>query len=109
TARRVWGGVPSIPPLASPRGRGAGPQPEFLHQHVGRRGEEDPQLIGPEATAAGAPKLEPIVEFLNPLFNMPARAVAVLVDEARRLSEVGDHKARVVARRSVREPHDFGF
>src|SRR6266581_4853234 len=33
--------------------RARGPQPEFLHEHVRRGGEEHAQLIGPEAPAAG--------------------------------------------------------
>ena len=55
--------------------RGArGPQAEFLHEHVRGGGEEHAQLIGPEATAAGPVDLEPVVEFLDPIFNIPARA-----------------------------------
>ena len=50
-------------PVAQPRHVGAGTggarraQPECLHQHVGGGGEEDAQLIGPEATAARAADL----------------------------------------------------
>ena len=41
-------------------------QPEFLHQHIGRGGEEDAQLIRPEATAAGPTDLEPVVQLFDP-------------------------------------------
>ena len=40
-------------------GRAGGAQPEFLHQHVGGGGEQNAQLIGPEAAATGAVDLEP--------------------------------------------------
>ena len=40
--------------LRARAGRAGGPQPEFLHEDVRGGGEEHAQLIGPEATAAGA-------------------------------------------------------
>ena len=71
--------------------RGArGPQPEFLHEDVRGGREEHAQLIGPEATATRAPDLEPVVEFLDPIFDVAAGAVDVLVDEPRRLPEIRD-------------------
>jgi len=85
------------------------PQPEFLHEHVRGGGEEHAQLIGPEATAAGASDLESVVEFLDPIFNVAACTVDTLVDEPRRLPQIRDHKARVVAGLPAREADDFGF
>src|ERR1700687_2117634 len=68
-------------PLAQPRHLGARirgarcPQPEFLHEDVRSGGEEHAQLIRPEATATGATNLEPVVQFLDPVFDVAARAV----------------------------------
>src|SRR2546425_4254609 len=101
--------------LAQPRYLGArargvrGPQAEFLHEDVRGGREEHAQLIGPEATAARASDLEPLMEFLDPIFNVAAGAVDVLVDEARRLPEIRDDKARVVARLAARQADDFGL
>ena len=84
--------------LAQPRHLGAGtrgargPQPEFLHEDVRRGREEHAQLIGPEATATRAPDLEPVVEFLDPIFDVAARTVDLLVDEPRRLPQIRDHQ-----------------
>ena len=50
-------------------------QPEFLHQHIGRGGEEDAQLIRPEATAAGPTDLEPVVQLFDPILDVTAGTV----------------------------------
>ena len=90
--------------------RGArGPQPEFLHEHVRGGREEHAQLIGPEATAARASDLESVVQFLDPILDVAACAVDPLVDEPRRLPQIRDHKARVVAGLTAGEADDFGF
>ena len=63
-------------PVAQPGHLGAGArgargsQPQFLHQDKGGGGQEHAQLIGPEATAARAPDLETVMEFLDPVFNV---------------------------------------
>ena len=96
--------------LAQPRDlgpgiRGArGPQSEFLHEHVGGRGEQHAPLIGPEATAARAPDLEPVVKFFDPILNVAAHAVDVFIDEAGRLPESSDEKTGVVARGPILQP-----
>ena len=84
--------------LRAGAGGARGPQPEFLHEDVRGGGEEHAQLIGPEATAARAPDLEPVVEFLDPIFDVAAGTVDPLVDEPRRLPQIRDDEARVVAR-----------
>src|SRR5947209_19514630 len=61
--------LPQCGHLRAGAGRARRPQPEFLHEHVRGGGEEHAQLIGPEATAAGASDLESVVEFLDPIFN----------------------------------------
>ena len=73
-------------PLAQPGHLGAciggarGAQAKFLHEHVRRGGEEDPQLIRPEAAATRAADLEAVVEFLDPILDIATGAVDVLVD-----------------------------
>src|SRR5713226_2953499 len=95
--------------LRAGAGRVRGPQPEFLHEHVRGGGEEDAQLIGPEATAARAPDLESVVEFLDPVFDVAAGAVHLFVDEARRRPKIRDDEPGIVPRISARKPHHFGF
>ena len=52
--------------VAQPRHLGAGArgnrgaQSQFLHQDVGGGGHQDPQLVGPEAAAAGAVDLQTV-------------------------------------------------
>jgi hypothetical protein len=57
--------------LGARAGRAGGPQSEFLYQHVRRRREEDAQLVDPEAAAARPIDLESVVEFLDPIFDVP--------------------------------------
>src|SRR5438105_15551283 len=90
-------------------GRPRGAQPEFLHEHVRGGGEEHAQLFGPEATAARAPDLESVVEFLDPVFDVAAGAVHLFVDEARRRPKTRDDEPGIVPRVPAREPHHFGF
>ena len=60
-------------PVAQPRHLAAGtrstrrPQSQFLHEHVGRGGQEDAQLVRREQTAARAVDLQPIEQFLDPI------------------------------------------
>src|SRR6266851_4496209 len=85
------------------------PQPQFLHEDIRGGGEEHAQLIRPEATATGAANLESVVQFLDPVFDVAAGAVDVLVDEPGRLPEIRDDEAGVVSRNTALQPHDFGF
>ena len=64
--------------------RARGPQPEFLQEHVRGGGQEHAQLIGPEATATRAPDLEPVVEFLDPIFDVAASTVDLSVRQGLR-------------------------
>src|SRR5713226_10716636 len=95
--------------LRAGAGRVRGPQPEFLHEDVRGGGEEHAQLIGPEATAARAPDLESVVEFLDPIFDVAAGAVHLFVEEARRRPEIRDDESGIVPRIPAREPDHFGF
>ena len=90
--------------LAQPGDLGArvggarGAQTEFLHEHVRGGGEEHAQLIRPEAAAARATDRKAVVEFLDPMLDVAAGAIDALVDPARRLAQIRDHEARIVAR-----------
>src|SRR3990172_4036346 len=74
--------------LRTGAGRARGPQPEFLHEDIRGGREEHAQLIGPEATATRAPDLEPVVEFLDPIFDVAPRTVDAFVDEPRCLPQI---------------------
>ena len=66
-------------PVPQPRHLAAGtrstrrPQSQFLHEHVGRGGQEDAQLVRREQTAARAVDLQPIEQSLI-RFSMSPRA-----------------------------------
>lgn len=77
--------------------------------HPGARSEEHAKLIRPEATTTRTAELQPVVEFLDPIFQVAAGAIDLLVDAARRLPQVRDDEARFVARRPTGQPDDFGF
>src|SRR6267378_5699518 len=83
-------------PLAQPRHLGArtrgarGPEAEFLHEDVRGGREEHAQLIRPEATAARAADLQPLVQFLDPIFDVATRAVDAFIEEAGRLPQIRD-------------------
>ena len=87
-------------PVAQPRYLAAGtrstrrPQSQFLHEHVGRGGQEDAQLVRREQTAARAVDLQPIEQFLDPILDVPASTVDLLIDEARRLPQIRHHEPR---------------
>jgi len=49
------------------------------------------------------------VEFLDPIFDVAARAVDALVDKAGHLPAIGNHEARIVAGVAPGEPHHFGL
>ena len=85
------------------------PQSQFLHEHVGRGGQEDAQLVRREQTAARAVDLQPIEQFLDPILDVPASTVDLLIDEARRLPQIRHHEPRVVPRLAVSEANDFGL
>ena len=102
-------------PVPQPRHLAAGtrstrrPQSQFLHEHVGRGGQEDAQLVRREQTAARAVDLQPIEQFLDPILDVPASTVDLLIDEARRLPQIRHHEPRVVPRLAVSEANDFGL
>ena len=72
------------------------PQPQFLHQDVGRRRHQYPELVGQELRATGAVDLQALVQFLNAIFDFAPLAINLLVNPARALLQVGDQEARVV-------------
>ena len=102
-------------PVAQPRHLGAGTcrtrraQPEFLHEHVGRSGEEDAQLIDPEATAARPADLEAVVQLFDAILDVAPRTVDPFVEEPGRLAQIGDDEARIVLGLAAGELDDFRF
>jgi len=95
--------------LGAGTGGAGGAQPQFLHQHVGGRGEQHPELVGPEARAAGAADLQTVVQFLDAVLDLAALAVDPLVHAAGGLPQVGDDEAGVVLGRAVGVADHFGL
>ena len=63
-----------------------------------------------ERTAARAVDLQPIEQFLDPILDVPASTVDLLIDEARRLPQISSPRtANVVPRLAVSEANDFGL
>ena len=82
---------------------------QVLEEDIRGRGERDAELIGAEAGATGAPEGQGVMQFLQAIFGIPARAVHVRVNPLRRLAQIRDDKSRIVARLTTRVPDDFGF
>jgi len=82
---------------------------QLLEEDEGRGRQRDAQLIGPEARATGTPEGEGVFKFLQPILAIAARAIDVRVDPFGRLAQIGDDKARVIARLAPLVPHDFRF
>ena len=84
-------------------------QPQLLHQHVGRGGEEDAPLVRPAPTAARPPDLQAFVQFFDPMLDVAAGTVDPLVQEPRRLSQIRHDESRIVLRLAAGELDDFRF
>src|ERR1039457_2750311 len=57
----------------------SGPQAQLLHQDICGGGEQDAELVGPEAGATGAVDLK-VVQFLDAVFDVAALAVELFVN-----------------------------
>src|SRR6266481_4992689 len=84
------------------------PAPQVLEQHIRRQREQDPELVGPEVLATGPVHLQSMMQFLEPVLDVPAPAVE-LVDRRRLVAQVGHHEARVVLRIAPRMAHHLGL
>ena len=89
--------------LPQPRDLGAaergpvGVQLQLLAEHEGRGRQRDAQLVGPEPRATGTPEGEGVLQFLQAILTVAARAIDVGVDPLGCLAQIRDGKARVVA------------
>jgi len=68
---------------------------ELLEEHVRRRRDQHPELVGDERRATGPSQVEVVVQLLDPVFRLSPPTVE-LVDEIGPLPEVCDHEARIV-------------
>ena len=94
------------------RSRASGPrcpQSQFLQQDIGSRAEQNPKLIGPEIGATGAANTDPLVQFLDPVFGVPALTIDLFVNPAGALGLIGDDESRVIFGVLALLPHHFGF
>src|SRR5581483_7216724 len=63
----------------------------------------------PAARATGAAKADSLVQFLDPVFDVPALAVHPFINPAGALGQVGDNESRVVFGLLAGLPNHFGF
>ena len=84
---------PHLRPRASGPRR---PQPQFLHQNVGSRRQQYPELVGQELRAARAVDLQALVQFLEAVLDFAPLAIDLFVNPARALLQAGDQEAGVV-------------
>jgi hypothetical protein len=95
--------------LGTSAGGPCGTESQLLDEHVGSSGEEDAELVGEEAGAAGAINLESVVKLFDPVFDLSTIAIDVLVDEARCLSQVGDEESGIVLHLATRMADHLGL
>src|SRR5258708_15967283 len=84
------------------------PQAQLLHQYIGGSGEQNAELVGPEAGATGAVDFE-VVQFLDAVFYVTALAVDMFVNPLRTLFHVGDDKPGIVFGILIGSADDLGF
>jgi len=101
--------LPQGPDLIAGALGSGGPQAQFLQQDKGSRAEQHPELIGPEIGATGAVDLESLVQFLDPVFDVPALAIHSFVNPAGALGLIGDDESRVIFGVLAGIPNHFGF
>src|SRR5260370_5748552 len=93
----------------SPGTSGTGrPESQLLHQDVGGGGEQNTELVGPEAGATGAVDLE-VVKFLDAIFDVGTVTVDAFVNPLRTLFHVGDDKPGIIFGVFVGSTDDLGF
>ena len=63
--------------MSAGTGGTGGSQSQLLHQDIGGSGEQDTELVGPEAAATGAIDFE-VVQFLDAILDVTALAVDML-------------------------------
>ena len=78
------------------RGAGRRQAPERFHQQIGQRRQQQPPLVGPPPM-----RTDPVGEqhhlFFDPVFHLPALAVAPIIDPLRVAHDVGQDETRVAA------------
>src|SRR5712664_362509 len=92
---------------AGTRGTGS-PQAQLLHRDIGSGGQQDTELVGPEAGATGAVDLE-VVQFLDAILDVAPLTVDPFVNPLRTLFHVGDDKTGIVFRVFVGSADNLGF
>ena len=95
--------------LGGSQGRAVCPQTQLLVEHIGGGAQQPPQMIGEEAVAAGALDFQAMMQFFDPILDVPAGAVDRFVQISGRVLAVGDHEARVVFELAPGMTHGLGF
>ena len=70
---------------------------QSFHQHVGERGEQQAELIGPPQMATGAIGEQAELTFLDPILHLAAGAVHRFVERLRFVAQIGHHEAGIGA------------
>jgi len=94
--------------LCSGRSRSLRSESDFLHEHVGGRCHQDPELVGPESGATRAVDLQPVMEFFDPVLDVSPITVG-RIHPLRGASQVGDDIPGVVPGRSTFESDHLGL
>ena len=83
--------------------------PKEREAQVARIGAQDARVLVATDCLSEGVNLQPIEQFLDPILDVPASTVDLLIDEARRLPQIRHHEPRVVPRLAVSEANDFGL
>src|SRR5208282_5735472 len=94
--------------LGAGTGGASSPQAQLLHQDICGGGEQDTELVGPEAGATGAVDLQ-VVQFLDAILDVAPLAVDMFVNPLRALFHIGDDKTGIVFGVFVGSTDDLGF
>jgi hypothetical protein len=94
--------------LCSGTGGSLRSESQFLHEHVGGRCHQDPELVGPELGAARAVDLQPVVELFDPVLDVSPVTVG-RIHSLCGASQVGNDVPGVVSGRSTFELDHLGL
>src|SRR5947208_1464252 len=80
----------------------------IIREDIASGGEQDTELVGPEAGTTGAVDVE-VVKFLDAILDVAALAVDPFVNPLRALFHVGDDKTGIVSGLFIGSADDLGF
>ena len=81
---------------------------QFLEQHIGRRGEQDTELIGPEPRATRSAQGQAVMQLLEPILHIASLTIQG-IDCCGGLTEIGHDEAGITLGIPSRQAHDLGL